>query len=155
MAFVSKPNSPLKEGGWSLFPKPDTRSEPKSKLGSWPVAWLLVGLVLTADQLLKRSLIAPLFYDWRQAWPLVTGSLLAALLLFIVSPRSTRLAAALILGGALSNGLDRLLLGGVRDYWPTVFGYLNLADLAISTGLLYFLAVLIRRPFGRLPGRYS
>ena len=59
-------------------------------------------------------------------------------------------AAALVIGGALSNLLDRILLGSVRDFilvGPVVF---NAADLAVVAGLA---VVLITGRPPRSPGR--
>lgn len=54
-------------------------------------------------------------------------------------------ALGAVCGGALSNLIDRLRLGGVTDFievrfWPTDF---NLADLAIRLGILAFLLSLL------------
>jgi len=47
--------------------------------------------------------------------------------------------AGLVLGGAFSNGIDRLFLGGVRDILtlPHVLSFpsFNVADIAIMTGV--------------------
>jgi lipoprotein signal peptidase len=53
----------------------------------------------------------------------------------------------LLVGGASSNLLDRLLLGAVRDFLATPWAVINLADLAVlaaATGSI--LAHLVRRP---------
>jgi lipoprotein signal peptidase len=52
--------------------------------------------------------------------------------------RSTLLGwiPTLVLGGALSNLLDRLLLGAVRDFLAIGHLVINLADLAIVAGVL-------------------
>lgn len=83
---------------------------------------------------------------------LITGALLvliAALILGGVAPdRLTLLALGVILGGGLSNLVDRLRLSAVVDFikfyfWPTVF---NLADLAIRAGaIVIVLAVILRQ----------
>ena len=44
----------------------------------------------------------------------------------------------LVVGGALSNGTDRLLLGSVRDFLAIGHLAVNLADLAVLAGLLGF-----------------
>ena len=49
-----------------------------------------------------------------------------------------RLAAwvpGLLLGGAVSNLVDRLLFGAVRDFVPSVWVVWNLADLAVLVGI--------------------
>jgi signal peptidase II len=59
-----------------------------------------------------------------------------------------RMGLALAIGGALSNGLDRLLYGAVADFfhlhWGTWSFYIfNLADVAITLGVILLLADLI------------
>ncbi len=44
----------------------------------------------------------------------------------------------LVVGGALSNASDRLLLGSVRDFLTIGHLAVNLADLAVLAGLLGF-----------------
>lgn len=55
--------------------------------------------------------------------------------------RLTAIALALIIGGALGNALDRILIGGVADYFSMhAFGYywyvFNIADCAIVAGVV-------------------
>ena len=69
---------------------------------------------------------------------------------------TNRLMAAsvgLIMGGAISNAVDRLVLGGVADffqphafglYWPFVFNIADVAIVAGVTGLLYDSFILSR-----------
>jgi signal peptidase II len=84
-------------------------------------------------------------------------SLLIVALLAVLAIRASAggmagvIAMGAVIGGALSNLIDRLRLGGVTDFievrfWPTDF---NLADLAIRLGVLAFLLSLLvelRRP---------
>jgi lipoprotein signal peptidase len=54
---------------------------------------------------------------------------------------------ALVVGGALSNLLDRLVLGAVRDFLAIAHIVINLADLAVLAGVIgYCLTRLIRQP---------
>lgn len=67
------------------------------------------------------------------------------------TPAGERAALGLILGGALGNGLDRLLHGHVVDFLDFVFGgwhywTFNLADSAIVCGALLFGLSLLRAP---------
>ncbi|HEU4950446.1 MAG TPA: signal peptidase II [Holophagaceae bacterium] len=67
------------------------------------------------------------------------------------TPTAERTALGLILGGALGNGLDRLLHGHVVDFLDFVFGgwhywTFNLADTAIVCGALLFGACLLLAP---------
>jgi signal peptidase II len=75
---------------------------------------------------------------------------------YIVRGAESRLMAAslaLILGGAIGNGLDRITLGGVADFFLLhAFGYswyvFNIADIAIVAGvvgLLYESLVMSRK----------
>lgn len=59
-----------------------------------------------------------------------------------------RMGLALCIGGALSNALDRLLYGAVADFFhfhwgPHSFYIFNLADVAITAGVILLLADLI------------
>jgi signal peptidase II len=63
--------------------------------------------------------------------------------------RFTYAATALVVGGFLSNLLDRLLLGYVLDmvYFPWMPWYIcNLADIAICVGVAMLIVSLIARP---------
>lgn len=59
-----------------------------------------------------------------------------------------RLGLALAIGGALSNGLDRVIYGGVADFfhfhWGTWSFYIfNLADVAITFGVILLMLDLL------------
>jgi signal peptidase II len=83
--------------------------------------------------------------DTRWQLALAAFAAVAAVLLAIWLAKGVdnRLAAAgvgLIIGGALGNGLDRLTLGGVADFFSLhAFGYywyiFNIADIAIVAGV--------------------
>jgi len=67
------------------------------------------------------------------------------------TPSMERVALGLILGGALGNGLDRLMHGHVVDFLDFVFGgwhywTFNLADSAIVCGALLYGLHLLRSP---------
>jgi signal peptidase II len=51
----------------------------------------------------------------------------------------------LVLGGALSNVVDRVRFGAVRDFVVTRFGIFNLADLCVVAGVLILPALLALR----------
>jgi signal peptidase II len=67
-----------------------------------------------------------------------------ALWVWLCRPETNRLMAAsiaLIIGGALGNALDRVLIGGVADFFSMhAFGYywyvFNIADVAIVVGVV-------------------
>jgi signal peptidase II len=90
---------------------------------------------------------------------LVVVALVALAVRTAAGGRIGLLALAAVTGGALSNLLDRVRLGGVIDFievhlWPTDF---NLADAAIRLGVVCFLLALVRqgisgrRQLGRRP----
>lgn len=72
---------------------------------------------------------------------------IAIVFIFLERPRLvTQIFLGLISGGALGNGIDRLIYGAVVDWldfrvWP-VF---NLADVAISLGVFLFIYKLISK----------
>ena len=60
----------------------------------------------------------------------------------------------LLVGGASSNLLDRLLLGAVRDFLATPWAVINLADLAVLAAVIASTLVpLVRRPTDGLMSR--
>jgi signal peptidase II len=77
------------------------------------------------------------------AGPLLTLLLIAFFIMFCFWSfkywRVYPVAWGLLLGGAASNIVDRLVLGGVRDFLPLLFWGLknNLADWSIVLSLLY------------------
>jgi lipoprotein signal peptidase len=58
---------------------------------------------------------------------------------------------ALVIGGSLSNLVDRLLLGAVRDYLAIGHIVINLADLAVVAGVLGYGLTRLPRPLGTSP----
>lgn len=94
--------------------------------------------------------------EWARAC-IFTVAGLAALLYFgglflkEATPPMERTALGLILGGALGNGIDRLLHGHVVDFLDFAFGSwhywtFNLADSAIVCGALLFGLHMLKRP---------
>ncbi len=61
------------------------------------------------------------------------------------------MALGMIVGGGASNFLDRILLsGGVADYWNLGnFSYINLADVAITLGIIIALGILIKNSWNQ------
>jgi lipoprotein signal peptidase len=53
---------------------------------------------------------------------------------------------ALVIGGAVSNLLDRLLLGAVRDFLAIADIVINIADLAVLAGVLGYGLTRLPRP---------
>ena len=69
----------------------------------------------------------------------IFGVLFIALLFaYLHADFYTAIGSGLFLGGAFSNGIDRVVWGGVQDWipWPLVQLDNNLADVAIAAGVL-------------------
>lgn len=62
-----------------------------------------------------------------------------------LSPITYNLAPSLILAGGISNLLDRLLWGGVRDVFRVETLYFNVADVYVVGGITLMLYCLVRR----------
>lgn len=134
--------------------------------------YLLIGLTFLADRLskgwasaflaehgttrlnrlltLRETYNEGLAFGFLQGVGKLTGwlSLLILLALFLYLwqlPRTAwllRTGFALIIGGALGNLVDRIMVGKVLDFLDTPFqlGVFNVADVAINVGLLLCLA---------------
>jgi len=73
----------------------------------------------------------------------VVAALVVAMVLFVgvVGRLACRIGVspvlpALVAGGMIGNGLDRALLGAVRDFLPTPFAIINLADITVIIGII-------------------
>jgi len=124
--------------------------------------WLpAVLFVITLDQILKN--IAPKFLSVYCNEGIAFGFaktpysqiiVLAVLLILVFYASrsrevSTKYGFALILGGGISNFIDRLTAGCVRDFIDLgFFPSFNLADAAISAGVGILIAFVILRPKG-------
>jgi signal peptidase II len=81
--------------------------------------------------------------SWQLALAIFAAVASAALWIWAARPDTSRLMAislALIIGGAIGNGIDRLVLGGVADFISLhAFGFywyiFNIADVAIVAGV--------------------
>ncbi len=67
---------------------------------------------------------------------LVLGAFLAVVGRLAVQAGISPLLPALIAGGMLGNVLDRARFGAVRDFIPTPFAIINLADIAVMLGVV-------------------
>ena len=78
------------------------------------------------------------FFNGLASYKVIVGFLILAIIAGLIFIKQTRkLGVFLILGGALSNLIDRIFRGEVIDFidfkiWPSS----NLADIAISAGLI-------------------
>ena len=61
-------------------------------------------------------------------------------------------ACGLLIGGALSNLVDRVILGAVRDFLATPWIVFNLADVAVVLGIGTYLLARVRPPALSLRG---
>ena len=146
-----------------------------SRLGAWPRAGLVLAAVLVADQVTKALVRGgmspgdedPIFpalklvhvrnegvaFGLSAGGPtliivLISAALLALVLYFARNSarRGMWLPTGLLLGGALGNIVDRIHQGHVTDFlkiplWPAF----NLADVAITAGVITLIFVLERR----------
>lgn len=104
-------------------------------------------LVFVKNTGISYSMLDQSTYGWQVA--LAAFAVLASLALWIwlaIGGTGRIMAAALglIIGGAIGNGLDRLLIGGVADFYSLhAFGYywyvFNIADVAIVAGVALLL----------------
>jgi signal peptidase II len=112
-------------------------------------------LVFVKNTGISYSLFDMGSYTWQLALAAFSVVASAALWIWLARSGSSRLMAAslgLIIGGALGNGLDRVLLGGVADFFSMhAYGFywyvFNIADVAIVAGvvgLLYDSLILSR-----------
>jgi signal peptidase II len=81
---------------------------------------------------------------WQWLWASFAGLAIVAMAVWLARGVTTKLVAAglgLVMGGAASNAVDRLAIGGVADFFRLhAFGYqwyvFNLADAAIVAGVI-------------------
>ncbi len=111
---------------------------------------ILSGALLFLDQFFKYSAGAIwLNTNFAWSWPLsnfFSGLLMTGLIIILFVFYLKANAVILILGGAFSNLIDRLIRGGVVDYlWLPGAAVINLADIMILAGLVWLWAA-ARRP---------
>lgn len=105
-------------------------------------------LVFKKNTGISYSMLDMTSYAWQLALAAFALAASAALWVWLVRGATSRLMAAslaLILGGALGNGLDRIVHGGVVDYISVHFPWgnsefywyiFNIADCAIVAGVV-------------------
>jgi len=124
--------------------------------------WALFGIGLTENERVPVLPVFDLVLIWNRGisyglfqqdgefgrWMLIAIHVVASIAITIwiarEEQRVSSLGLALILGGAVGNGLDRILWGAVVDYallhWGDVTWYVfNLADAAIVAGVVLLL----------------
>lgn len=77
-------------------------------------------------------------FGWR-AGVLVWVSFLLLIVVGFLSFRKNDLGLMLVAVGGVTNFIDRIVFGYVRDYWNLGFCYNNLADWVIFLGVIYSL----------------
>ena len=128
----------------------------KNEVRGWLVISLLIFFVISADQISKiliKLLGFKIVCNKGIAFGLgqdVTAIAIAVLivvfgLLIYEKQQLTKISLALIFAGGVSNLIDRIFVGCVRDFikvgfWPAF----NLADSAITVGVLLFLLTLFK-----------
>jgi signal peptidase II len=156
---------------------------PLRRLGIWIVAlvfladqalklWLLLGLRLAEEGPFQLAPFLEIVLAWNRGisyglfqqstdfgrWALVAISIVAAIWLgrwlWRADDRLTVVSLALIIGGALGNGLDRIVYGAVVDFVHVHVGsfswyIFNIADAAIVFGVLGLLYESFRPGAGR------
>jgi signal peptidase II len=75
----------------------------------------------------------------------VLGVFLAVVGRWAVRINASPILPAIITGGALGNVLDRARFGAVRDFVPTPFATINVADVAVMTGIGALAVTLVLR----------
>ncbi len=100
-------------------------------------------LVFVKNTGISYSLLDQSSYTWQIVLAVFSVLVSVALWAWLAAAGTGRLMAwalGLIIGGALGNGLDRLLIGGVADFFSFhAFGFywyvFNIADVAIVAGV--------------------
>jgi signal peptidase II len=123
---------------------------------SYSRAGLVLAVVLAADQLAKRLVIADVakgdsngVFSGKPVVMVIVAAALVGLVVWFALHAGRPLVwlpTGLLLGGALGNIIDRVRDGAVTDFiklplWPAF----NLADVAITLGVLALLVVLEQR----------
>lgn len=100
-------------------------------------------LVFVKNTGISYSMLDQSSYAWQLALAAFAVLASVALWVWLCRPDTNRLMAwsiALIIGGAIGNAIDRVLIGGVADFYSLhAFGFywyvFNIADVAIVAGV--------------------
>ena len=125
----------------------------------WATSALTVGSsrgwvpgLIQLELVYNRGAAFSLFSGATQVLALISAGVALILVVWILRLRHGRalqlLAAGLLLGGTLGNGLDRWRLGAVVDFLalvPIHFPVFNLADVAINLAVVSFSLDLLRQ----------
>ncbi|MCX6811880.1 MAG: signal peptidase II [Candidatus Berkelbacteria bacterium] len=110
------------------------------------ISWL----VYKSDQLVFKNEKIVFFFAPPYLLLLMSVAIFAFIIFSIFelkknSNNSIIFSLTLILGGGLSNFIDRILKGGVADYLDLIYWKMNLADILIFIGIFLFFFNLLRR----------
>lgn len=106
----------------------------------------IIGNLLWFESTLNTGVAFSMF-EGNSALFFVVAMVASALLLYLIiskkwlSGRLEKISIGLILGGTISNAIDRLIFKGVRDFIYLKFinfAIFNLADFAITVGAILF-----------------
>ncbi|HOZ03503.1 MAG TPA: signal peptidase II [Candidatus Woesebacteria bacterium] len=119
--------------------------------------FIFVSLLTFAVDQLSKAVAEPLFLSVLNSNlalktdlginPLLVTLLIWVLLCYLVwRAQYLNWISGLIIGGGASNLVDRIILGGVRDWFPMPFlgGANNVADWAISLGCIAYIIVQLK-----------
>jgi signal peptidase II len=126
---------------------------------AWAQASLLMGTsrgwlpgLIDLQLVYNRGAAFSLFTGATQVLALISAGVAFGLVVWILRLRHGRIlqlvAAGLLLGGTLGNGLDRWRLGAVVDFLalvPIRFPVFNVADVAINLAVVVFALDLLRQ----------
>jgi signal peptidase II len=126
---------------------------------AWAQASLIMGTsrrwlpgLIDLELVYNRGAAFSLFTGATRILALISAGVACGLVIWILRLRHGRplplVAAGLLLGGTLGNGLDRWRLGAVIDFLalvPIRFPVFNLADVAINLAVLVFALDLLRQ----------
>jgi signal peptidase II len=123
----------------------------QASLAGGPIRGWLPGL-MDLQLVYNRGAAFSLFTGETSVLALISTAVAAVLVAWILRCRQggplALVAAGLLLGGTLGNGLDRWRLGAVIDFLalvPIRFPVFNLADVAINLAVLVFALDLLRQ----------
>ena len=121
----------------------DVRAKENTRMRPW---WW-GAIVLVTDQVSKwyipvvvsnRGSVFGVGAGW--AWDVISATVLCVLgwLLMRSHKAGERVGLSLIVAGGLSNFIDRIFWGAVRDfiYWPVIRVYGNVADVWLGVGVI-------------------
>ena len=111
----------------------------------------LIGDFLWLESTLNTGVAFSMF-EGKSIFFFVIAMIASAVMIYLICSKkwlkikTEKMAIALILGGTISNAIDRLVFGGVRDFIYLKFmnfAIFNVADMAITIGAVLFCVAII------------